>query len=375
MTVQANFARLGALVMLALAASCAAGPHLPGFAEEMRPCDIRSREFAVGSTDDVTIAGVLSTPGEGRRYPALLLLHGNGPHDRDQMISNSPMFRMIADYFLRRGVAVVRYDRRGYGASTGTDFEHHTTADSAADARAVIEWMRAQPELDPDEIALFGHSEGAMTGAMIAAADIEIARLIFMSPPGLSGAETWANQLAANLRRRGASDEVANAVHAVLLRYAAWVAAGPHPEDDPAFYEIGYDFLAAHDIPEADNTPAFARQLLSGYRVPWYRFFFGYDIADDLRRVRRPVIAAFAEFDENVPPKDHMAPFLAALAEGGNINVAAKILPDEDHFFLRHNDERLEKHVPGEMTVSQALLDYVAANLTGGFTPRKECAG
>jgi uncharacterized protein len=320
------------------------------------------REVRFDSLDEgISIAGTLSLPAGGGSHAAVLLITGNGPHTRDQRISDSPMFAMIADRLARWGLAVLRTDARGYGASTGpNDWEQTTTEDRLHDNRAALDYLRAVDGIDPARIVLLGHSEGATIATELAASGAEPALTILLSPSALPGAEVFARQRADNLLRRGASAEAAEAVRLQLLRFASFAAEDPG--DDERFQAIALDFLAAHGVAPDQLDPVFARSLLEGYlEAPWYLHFFASDPRDALRRLDTPLLAVFGGADENVPWRSHLPSLVEALASGGHGDFATAVLPDQDHFFLEFEGHRLERHEPGKMTVAEELFALLRA--------------
>jgi pimeloyl-ACP methyl ester carboxylesterase len=364
-TVQASLRRAvqASLVLLAMGTTTAGAAER---AAEQTPHDgcYTDREVLVNSTArGIKIAGTLSMPAGAGPHPAVLMITGNGPHTRDQMISNSPMFAMIADHLARRGLAVLRTDARGYGASTGpNDWELYTTQDRVEDNRAVFEFLKRQPGIDPKRMVLFGHSEGALIAASLAASGAHPALTVLLSTSALPGNDVFAQQRADNLRRRGATEEAVSAVHRELLRFADFLA---HDRDNrPRFEALALDFLEAHGVPKKDLDPKMAQGLLEGYlKAPWYWHFVATDPRDDLKRIDTPLLAVFAGMDENVPWRRHLPALIGALVEAGNQNFATVVLPDQDHFFLEFEGHRMEKHRPGYMEIADELYAVLDAEL------------
>jgi dienelactone hydrolase len=112
---------------------------------------------------DIALAGTLTLPPTEGPHPAVILISGSGPQNRDEEIpgvSGYQPFRVIADHLARNGIAVLRYDDRGVGGSTG-DYATATSADFATDAEAALSYLLGRDEIDPEQIGLLGHSEGA----------------------------------------------------------------------------------------------------------------------------------------------------------------------------------------------------------------------
>ncbi|MCA9751217.1 MAG: alpha/beta fold hydrolase [Gemmatimonadetes bacterium] len=322
------------------------------------------RDVTFPSIDpDITIAGTLSVPDGVERAAAVLLITGNGPHTREQRISDSPMFTMLANHLVSHGIAVLRTDARGYGNSTGPpDWELSTTADRVTDNRAALEFLRRQPGVDARRVGVLGHSEGAMIAAELAAADGSIPLTVLLSTSALPGREVFAQQRADNLRRRGATEEAAEAVRLQLLRFADYLSGDR--SDRSEFDRIALDFLAAHGVPEEDLDPKVAQGLLQGFlEAPWYWYFVAYDPAAAIRRLRSPVLAVFAGEDDNVPWRAHLPALVTAYAESGGADLTTVVLPDQDHFFLEYEGHRVDKHHPGEMQIATELFDVLDREL------------
>ena len=364
---------LGVAVMIGLASVTAMGR--PAAAESLSPSTrcFTDREVRFESkVESISIAGTLSMPSGQGPHPAVLMITGNGPHTRDQTISNSPMFAMLGQHLARRGLAVLRTDSRGHGKSTGPDdWEQTTTADRVEDNRAALEFLRSQEGVVRERVVLLGHSEGAMIAAELAATGARPALSVLLATSALPGDEVFARQRADSLRRRGSDEEVAEAVYGELLRFAAFLQGDR--SDRREFESIALDFLAAHGVPEDQLDPELAQGLLEGFlTAPWYRHFVAHDPRQSLNRIDTPVLAIFAGADQNVPWPQHMPSLVDALSTGPATDVSATVLADQDHFFLEFEGARLEEHRPGEMTVADELLELLDAEL-GRRGLRSDC--
>lgn len=335
-----------------------------------------TQEIAFASVDpEISIAGeVISPSGGPERKPAVLLITGSGPHTRDQVISESPTFRMLADFFVRQGFVVMRTDARGFGGSTGPDNDSMTTtAERLNDNRAALVQLRARPDVDPAGIVVFGHSEGAMIASELASENPDLALAILLSTSAIPGEDVFSYQQSAGLRRRGMLNE-ATAVREQLQRYARYLASG---RDDPAeFRAIAIDFLKAHGPGAADLDPAVGENALSGWLGErWTRYFVGYDPRPALSRIQSPVLAIYAELDENTPAAEHMPSLVKALTEGQTKDFSAVLLPRQDHFYLEFEGESLPRHRPGEMQIAQELYDLISSETRRRFALPAPCVG
>lgn len=150
--------------------AAAAWPARPQNYAPDRTASSKALEVAIVRSE-VTLGGTFLLPtAVPGRAPAMLLLSGSGAQDRDGTIMSGyrPM-REIAEALAEAGIATLRLDDRGVGESSGA-YASATIADLAEDARAAIDWLARQPEVDPARVGIVGHSEGALV-AMQAVAD------------------------------------------------------------------------------------------------------------------------------------------------------------------------------------------------------------
>jgi uncharacterized protein len=309
------------------------------------------------ATPGVRLAGTLTVPRNKGPHPAAILITGNGSHTRDQLISGSPMFRMIAEYLTLHGIAVLRVDDRGAGRSTGPSVDDSTTAELAADTLACFQFLKRRPEIKSDSIGLIGHSEGAMIGPMVAVKEPGVRYLVLLAPPAVPGSEIKIRQMTGNLAGRGAKPEVVRAVEEQLRRLLTFLVSGKN--DDETFYQLGHDFVAAHGMAEEKITRHLIDNLVSDFRRKWERFFFGYDPAQALKNLRTPMLAVMGAADTQVSVEQNLRPLVGALVEANNPDFTVSVMPDQDHFFLEFEGRRLAKHNFGKMKVSPRLLETI----------------
>ncbi len=153
-------------------------------------------------TASVTLAGTLTLPSGKGPFPAVILTAGSGPVDRDETVAGHRIFLVLADYLTRHGIAVLRYDKRGVGQSTG-DFPAATTEDLANDALDAVAYLKNRPEINPKEIGLVGHSEGGLIAPMVVSRSSDVAFIVLMAGPGVTGEEILLKQTELILRANG----------------------------------------------------------------------------------------------------------------------------------------------------------------------------
>jgi uncharacterized protein len=134
----------------------------------------------------IKLAGTLTMPKAGGPFPAVILITGSGPENRDEALMGHKPFKVLADYLTRRGIAVLRSDDRGVGKSTG-DFAKATTEDFASDALAGVAYLKTRKEIDPKHIGLIGHSEGGIIAPMAVVRSRDVAFLVLIAGTGFPG--------------------------------------------------------------------------------------------------------------------------------------------------------------------------------------------
>lgn len=154
----------------------------------------------------VTLSGTLTLPPSGGPFPAVLLIAGAGPSDRDATILGHRPFWVLADYLTRQGIAVLRVDKRGCGKSTG-NYNTATTEDFAHDVHAGIEFLKSRKELNSKQFGLIGHSEGGIIAPMVATKSMDVSYIVLMAGVGVTGEELLHEQSASIERVNGGSEE------------------------------------------------------------------------------------------------------------------------------------------------------------------------
>jgi len=299
----------------------------------------------------IRLAGTLTVPqGEGP-FPAVVLISGSGPQDRDETVFGHRPFLVLADYLTRHGIAVLRYDDRGVGGSTG-DFAAATTPDFAGDALAAVAWLKTRPEVRADAIGLVGHSEGAVVAPIVADRSDDVAFVVLLAGTGVNGRELLVMQGEAINRASGVSESVVEQRAVVQGRILDVVMTA---EDDSAAAREARSILA-----EAGLTGQAAEAQIRGLLSPWMRYFLTYDPLPALREVSVPVLALNGEKDTQVPPAANLPAVEKALIEGGNGDVTAEVLPGLNHLFQTATTGAPAEYAGIEETMSPAALQTIA---------------
>jgi uncharacterized protein len=318
----------------------------------VRPYPYREEEVSYeNKAQNVTLAATFTIPQGKGPFPAVLLITGSGPQDRDESLLGHKPFLVLSDYLTRKGIAVLRADDRGTAKSTGV-FANATTADFATDAEAGIAYLQTRAEVDAHKIGLIGHSEGGMIAPMVAAQNKDVAFIVMMAGTGVPGDQILVAQGEAIEVASGGKPEEA-AKHAAKEREILKLVEN---EKDPAALEKELKEKMAGDVPEAQIGMQI-KQITS----PWFRYFLTYDPATALRKVTCPVLAINGEKDTQVPPKLNLPAIHKALEDGGNKHFEIDELPGLNHLFQTAKTGAPGEYAQIEETISPVALDKMGS--------------
>ena len=326
-------------------------PPFPYAVEEVR---------IASSAAGVTLASTLTLPDADVPAPVVVLISGSGPQDRDEALMGHRPFLVLADHLTRHGVAVLRFDDRGVGESTGS-FTAATSVDFADDVVSVVEFLDRRSDVGP--IGLIGHSEGGLVAPIVANRSSKVRFVVLMAGPGLTGEEILYRQSDLIIKANGGTDEAA----AVNRAAQAAMFAAVKEENDPAvlltrFREALEPSLAG--VPE-EAREARVRAQLAQVTSPWFRYFLTYDPVPALRVLTQPVLAINGEKDTQVPPKENLEAIRLALSEGGNDDVEIVELAGLNHLFQTAETGSPGEYATIEETMSpralQTMTDWILA--------------
>jgi len=325
------------------------------------PLPYAVEEVAIdGGAAGVRLAGTVTRPNGAGPYPAIVLISGSGPQDRDETVFGHKPFAVLADYLTRRGYVVLRYDDRGFGASTG-DFGNSTTADFASDARAAVGYLKGRREVAPGRVGLIGHSEGGVIAPMVAA-DTPVRFIVLIGAPGLPGGEIVVSQAESLQRSMGGNPrqvELSRGLNQTLVDVikrggdAGWVKQaatdflnGLEGDDDRK--------LVGEAVAAVIKDPS----TLTG---PWTRYFVKHDPRPVLAKVRCPVLALTGERDAHVEAGPNLKAMEQALRDGGNQHVTCKNLPGLNHLLQTCSTGSPAEYGDIEQTISPNALEAIGA--------------
>lgn len=306
--------------------------------EPSKPYPYYTEEVAFENMQaQVTLAGTLTLPSEEGNYPAVILISGSGAQNRDEEISGHKPFLIIADHLTKQGIAVLRYDDRGVGKSTG-DFDAATTADFALDVRAALEFLKTRKEINSNKIGLIGHSEGGLIAPMVASDSPDVSFIVLLAGPGIEISKVLLTQQELIPRANGVSDseiqEYILPVHKKAYQMIAKATdVGQLKTDLAKLIAESYDSAPADLMPSDISKEELISTQSEKWSSEWFRNLLIYDPESVLESVTCPVLALNGEKDLQVTPKENLSGIKNALKKGGNSNVTVEELPNLNHLF------------------------------------------
>lgn len=298
----------------------------------------------------IELAGTLTLPTSDGPFPAVLLITGSGAQDRNETILGHRPFLVLSDYLTRRGIAVLRVDDRGIGGSSG-NVSQATSEDFAGDVLTGVMYLKGREEIDPGKIGLIGHSEGGIIAPMAAVRSEDIAFIVMMGGPGLTGEEILYLQSELMLISEGVSDDVIAKEREMQSRIFDVVKN--ETENTVAEKKLN-EILDEIEMPK-ENKQAEIDKCLS----PWFRYFLTYDPKPTLINVQCPVLAIIGEKDLQVPSRQNLPVIEEALRTGGNKDYTVMELPDLNHLFQTAITGSPSEYQQIEETISPTALDVI----------------
>jgi len=307
--------------------------------------------------DEIYLSGTLTTPKDGKNFPAVVLISGSGPQNRDEEIFGHKPFLVISDFLTRNGIAVLRFDDRGVGASTG-DFSKATTYDFANDVLAAIAYLKSREEFDSKKIGLIGHSEGGMIAQIATVKNPDDVNFIIMlAGVGIPGDELilLQSKIIAELEGRP-KEEIEKAMVNQERLVNILKSDKPNTEIETEIRQIIYD--AFSNLPESkENIDKIIDMQIKTVTSDWYRNFLRFNPLDYLEQIKCPVLALNGEKDAQVPPKENLSAIEKALLKVGNENFKVLELKGLNHLFQTAETGSISEYGKIEETFSTTALE------------------
>lgn len=308
----------------------------------------------------ISLAGTISFPRAKGPFPTVLLVAASGPMTRDEEGYGHKSFEVLADYLNSRGIAVMRYDKRGVGSSEG-QFDAARFADFVADAKSAVSYLESRADVRRCCFGILGHSEGGTVAAEVAAQTSSIQYLILLGGSGVTGIQLLTEQRVLSAADSGVSSERIPITREFYTRFFSQIAASKNSEDAKQLCKPLLDqALAERIITEGD-----ALALAHLTSVDIVRDLVNYSPTLTLERLRIPVLAVVGSLDHTVSPKPYVAAIQRGLAH--NPNATVKELPKLNHMFQTAKTGKSD-----EFGLIEETFSPIALTLIGNWIDHRE---
>ncbi len=323
--------------------------------EPKEPFNYLSEEVSfVNSNDGVKLVGTLTLPENGSNFPAVVLISGSGPQDRNSDILKHKPFWVIADYLTKNGVAVLRVDDRGVAKSEG-DYSSASLNDFTEDTKAALTFLRTRKEIDANKLGLVGHSLGGVIAPIVASEDKEVYFIILLAGTGMRGDQLMLLQKKLIEEKMGMSAIVVeNGQKDIGGAYEIILASKEHSSKVEKKLKKHFKETMGNQL-SADMIAAVAHQLT----FPWMYDFIRFDPANALKEVDCAVLALNGDKDVQVPADENLKIIEEALKEGGNQNVSIQKIEGLNHLFQECKTGLPQEYAMIEQTFSPEVLEIL----------------
>ena len=302
---------------------------------------------------EVVLAGTLSLPATKGLHPAVVLLSGGGPHDRDGSYGAFKPMKMISEHLSLHGLAVLRYDDPGVGDSTGKNVMEYSMSDYESFVSALVDSLMAREDIDAERVGLLGISQGSSLAVQTASHRDGIAFVAILSGHGVTGDELLFEYHRYLGRTAGKSNEEIEQILELQRRIndAARMGTGFKEIEAEARALAKYDFEKLNEGPSSTTfdeyfLSTFMGAILSLAGTPNYREILDYTPLPYLKNLDCPALLLFGDRDEFIDVEVNLGLMKKALLEAGNDSFTTKVLPRANHLFLEEGTSSFE-FVPG----------------------------
>lgn len=359
-SIKGNWIQGGGIFPLLLENSADQGPKRPQTPKAPFPYDVETVEFS-NKEAGINLAGTLTLPDGQQNCPAVVLISGSGPQNRDGAILKHKPFLVLADYLTRQGMVVLRVDDRGVGESGGT-FAGATSADFATDVAAAVDYLKKHPRVNANKVGLLGHSEGGLIAPMVASSREDVAFLVLLAGPGYPGTQTLKQQnhdltllKTKNAQLAKKQAKALDAIYAAILKEENQALS---TTEMVSLLEKDLNKLSEKDKATLGWTEGVIRQLITQLRSPWMQYFLAANPAHYLSQVQSPVLAINGDKDLQVHV-DNLKGIEAALKKGKNTQYSIQAFENLNHLLQSSETGAIEEYVTIEETLSSKVLTAI----------------
>lgn len=307
----------------------------------------------------ITLAGTLTVPQQGTKFPVVVLVTGSGAQNRDEEIMGHKPFWVIADYLTRKGVAVLRCDDRGMGESEGV-FASATNEDLSSDLEASLNYLKTRKEVNTRQMGVIGHSCGGTIAFMQAAKNKDISFVVSLAGAAIKGDSLMLKQTEASFKSTGMTDLAWSTLKPVLRNRYALLTQNKEVEEIRKELHADVNKMIPADNRDDENVKKRIDADIQTMTSPWYLDFMRYDMTPDLKKIKCPVLALNGANDIQVDADMNLTAIEQRVGGNGNKNVITKKYLGLNHLFQHCQSCTIAEYGQLEETISQEVLQDIS---------------
>jgi len=317
------------------------------------PYNIEEVSFATADGKG-TLAATLTLPQGTPPFPGVVLLGGSGPTDRDETVAGHKTFLVLSDFLTRKGIAVLRYDKRGIAQSTG-NYADAALEDFVQDAQSAFAYLKSRKEVDAKQLGIIGHSEGGILGSLLATRSSEVHWLVLMGTPVTTGEKTLLRQSELIARAGGLPEEQISR----SLEFDRKAYAVVREEKQPEALDKKLNTLIEQSGLAEAMPPAALQAQLRLMASPWFKQFLTYDPEPVLEKLKCPVLALSGDRDLQVDSAENVPLLRKAYETSGDKDFIVVEIEGVNHLFQTAQSGSPALYGAIEETISPAVLTVI----------------
>ncbi|WP_159636704.1 alpha/beta hydrolase family protein [Sphingobacterium composti Ten et al. 2007 non Yoo et al. 2007] len=306
---------------------------------------------------NINLAGTITQPKIKGKFPAVILVTGSGPQDRDETLFGHKPFKVLADYLTRNGIVVLRYDDRGTGKSEGS-FENANIDDFSKDALSALNFLKKHPNVDINKVGIIGHSEGGLIANLLAGQGVpNVSFIVTLAAPTVAIRDLMVEQLYSVGKSEGMSEFQLAMAREINKKNFDVVKSDLITEEAYAQLKKNMNI-----VEESDNNASIRKEMLT-LLAPAYRYFMRIDPTDFIKRIYIPVFGAFGTLDVQVPSTMNLRGYHDNLPK--NSKTVLKEYDGMNHLFQRAKTGKVSEYAQIDETINDQVLIDIAEWIKG----------
>lgn len=329
----------------------------------IKPYPYLSKDVMIKTRDGRVLAGTLTQPPKGKIKHAVLLVSGSGPQNRDEEILNHKPFLVLSDYLTKKGIAILRYDDRGVGKSTG-NFSKATTFDLAEDALFAFNYL--EKKYKKSKVGIIGHSEGGLIAPIIASENTNVDFIVLMAGPSVTGKEVILDQSELIMRKSGMPDSLISNQIEFSKELLDFIIDEKNKEDlKKKSIDLTKSLITKYhiEVPSYSTIDKVSRQTVETYLSPWMNTFLKINPLDYISKVNCPILALFGGNDLQVSLRANLMKMYKQSKEKPNMKV--KVFEGLNHLFQKSETGLPSEYGQIEETLNEGVMKEIAGWIIG----------